>query len=83
MTIILLFAQANFDLALPDYLSRIVNYGIQQGGVENAVPIAIRQSVITSYSIHYTKLYECDPKVCHSVEEIIRKLRMTQPKRIL
>jgi len=44
LSIILLFAQANFDLALPDYLSRIVNIGIQQGGVENAVPIAIRQS---------------------------------------
>jgi ATP-binding cassette subfamily B multidrug efflux pump len=42
--IVLLFAQANFDLALPDYLSRIVNNGIQQGGVENAVPVAIRQS---------------------------------------
>jgi len=42
--IALLFAQANFDLALPDYLSRIVNTGIQQGGVENAVPVAIRQS---------------------------------------
>jgi len=42
--ILLLFAQANFDLALPDYLSRIVNTGIQQGGVENAVPVAIRQS---------------------------------------
>ena len=44
LAIVLLFAQANFDLALPDYLSRIVNYGIQQGGVENAVPVAIRQS---------------------------------------
>ncbi|MDX1379151.1 MAG: ABC transporter ATP-binding protein, partial [Anaerolineales bacterium] len=42
-SIVLLFAQANFDLALPDYLSRIVNVGIQQGGVENAVPEAIRQ----------------------------------------
>ena len=42
-SIVLLFAQANFDLALPDYLSRIVNTGIQQGGVENAVPVAIRQ----------------------------------------
>ena len=40
----LLFIQANADLAMPDYLSRIVNYGIQQNGVENAVPIAIRQS---------------------------------------
>jgi len=36
--------QANADLALPDYMSRIVNNGIQQGGVENAVPRAIRQS---------------------------------------
>lgn len=44
LAIILLFVQANSDLALPDYLSRIVNVGIQQGGVENAVPIAIRQS---------------------------------------
>ena len=44
LAIVLLFAQANFDLALPDYLSRIVNTGIQQGGVENAVPVAIRQS---------------------------------------
>ncbi|MDX9990422.1 MAG: ABC transporter ATP-binding protein [Anaerolineales bacterium] len=44
LAILLLFAQANFDLALPDYLSRIVNTGIQQGGVENAVPAAIRVS---------------------------------------
>jgi ATP-binding cassette subfamily B protein len=44
LSIILLFIQANADLALPDYLSRIVNNGIQQNGVENAVPVAIRQS---------------------------------------
>jgi ATP-binding cassette subfamily B protein len=44
LNIALLFVQANADLALPDYLSRIVNNGIQQGGVENAVPLAIRQS---------------------------------------
>ena len=44
LAIVLLFVQANADLALPDYLSRIVNNGIQQGGVENAVPEAIRQS---------------------------------------
>jgi ATP-binding cassette subfamily B protein len=46
LAIVLLFAQANFDLALPDYLSRIVNNGIQQGGVENAVPSAVRQSTM-------------------------------------
>ena len=40
----LLFAQANLELSLPDYMSDIVDKGIQQGGVEYAVPIAIRQS---------------------------------------
>jgi ATP-binding cassette subfamily B protein len=49
--IVLLFAQANLDLALPDYLSRIVNTGIQQGGVENAVPVAIRQSEMNRVAI--------------------------------
>lgn len=43
-SITLIFAQANLDLALPDYLSRIVNTGIQQGGVQDAMPEAIRAS---------------------------------------
>jgi ATP-binding cassette subfamily B multidrug efflux pump len=43
LSIVLLFMLANADLALPDYLSKIVNNGIQQSGVENAVPKAIRQ----------------------------------------
>lgn len=42
--ILLLFVQAMCDLALPDYTSNIVNKGIQQGGVANAVPEALRQS---------------------------------------
>jgi len=46
LSIILLFVQANTDLALPDYLSRIVNNGIQQNGVENAVPAAVRQDTM-------------------------------------
>lgn len=36
--IALLFAQAMTDLALPDYMSNIVNVGLQQGGIERAVP---------------------------------------------
>ncbi|RLI66992.1 MAG: ABC transporter ATP-binding protein [Promethearchaeia archaeon] len=44
LAVVLLFAQANFDLALPDYFSRIVNVGIQQNGIEDAVPITIRES---------------------------------------
>ena len=34
--ILLLFVQAYLDLTLPDYTSRIVNVGVQQGGIENA-----------------------------------------------
>ena len=36
--IILLCIQATTDLALPDYTSKIVNVGIQAGGIETAVP---------------------------------------------
>jgi ATP-binding cassette subfamily B protein len=43
-SIVLLFVQANVDLTLPDYLSRIVNIGIQQGGVESEIPSAMRAS---------------------------------------
>ncbi|MGI6707317.1 MAG: ABC transporter ATP-binding protein [Clostridia bacterium] len=44
LAIILLFVQAMTDLALPDYTSNIVNKGIQQGGIVNAVPEALRKS---------------------------------------
>ncbi|MHB0967300.1 MAG: ABC transporter ATP-binding protein [Bellilinea sp.] len=54
LTIVLLFVQANADLALPDYLSRIVNTGIQQGGVENAVPTVIRASTMDHLQLFLT-----------------------------
>lgn len=44
MSVVLLFVQAMCDLALPDYTSNIVNNGIQQGGIVNSVPQALRQS---------------------------------------
>lgn len=50
----LLFVQANADLALPDYLSRIVNTGIQQSGIENAVPSAIRASTMEHLTLFLT-----------------------------
>ena len=39
--ILLLVVQAQADLRLPDFTSRIVNVGIQAGGIENAVPYVI------------------------------------------
>lgn len=44
LAVALLFVQAICDLSLPDYMSDIVNVGIQQGGVENAVPKVIKSS---------------------------------------
>lgn len=51
IAIALLFVQANADLALPDYMSKIVNIGIQQGGVENAIPVAVRQTEMNKLTI--------------------------------
>lgn len=42
----LLFAQATLELSLPDYMSRIVNVGIQQKGVESPYPEVIRESQV-------------------------------------
>ncbi|MGQ9492046.1 MAG: ABC transporter ATP-binding protein [Anaerolineae bacterium] len=50
----LLFLQANADLALPDYMSRIVNVGIQQSGVESPVPQALRQATLERLGIFLT-----------------------------
>lgn len=42
--IALLYGQAQCELALPDYMSDIVNVGIQKGGIEDGVPMVIRES---------------------------------------
>lgn len=54
LAVALLFAQANADLALPDYMSRIVNVGIQQNGVESPVPGAMRQVTMERLGIFLT-----------------------------
>ncbi|MEG1753256.1 MAG: hypothetical protein RR234_05020, partial [Christensenella sp.] len=41
--VLLLFAQAYCDLSLPNYMSKIVDRGIQQGGMENAIPMAVSE----------------------------------------
>lgn len=41
---VLLFMQAMFDLSLPEYTSKIVDIGIQQGGIESVVPNVITES---------------------------------------
>ncbi len=46
VAITLLFVQAYTNLALPDYMSDIVNIGIQQGGIIDAVPLVVRESTM-------------------------------------
>ncbi len=48
LTLALLFVQAFCDLALPGYTSDIVDTGIQQKGVEDAVPKSIRPESLKS-----------------------------------
>jgi len=51
---LLLFAQAMADLSLPSYMSDIVNIGVQAGGIENAVPQAVRASEYDKLTLFMT-----------------------------
>ncbi len=47
----LLFVQAYCDLALPDYTSKIVDTGIQQGGIESPLLQTVRKSTLDALSL--------------------------------
>ena len=51
LIIVLLFVQAYSDLALPEYTSRIVDTGIQQKGIPDAVPDRIRETTLTGLTM--------------------------------
>ena len=75
--VLLLFVQAQADLKLPDYTSKIVNTGIQAGGIETAVPEIIRkddletvlmftenkEDIINNYTLVGTELTEYEQKI--------------------
>ena len=44
--VVFLFSQAMCELAMPDYMSSIVDVGIVSGGIEDGVPDVIRQSEV-------------------------------------
>ena len=47
----LLFVQADCDLSLPDYTSKIVDTGSQQGGSESPLPQTLRSSTRDALSL--------------------------------
>lgn len=58
----LLCVQAAADLALPDYTSKIVNIGIQQGGIDTAIPEAISKDEMANLLIFTnddSKILDC------------------------
>lgn len=58
----LLCVQAAADLALPDYTSKIVNIGIQQGGIDTAIPEAISKDEMDNLLIFTnddSKILDC------------------------
>ena len=67
--VLLLIVQAAGDLTLPDYTSKIVNIGIQNGGIENVAPEIIRKSEMENLLI----FTEDDDKILSSYEEISKE----------
>lgn len=49
--LVLLVVQANADLALPTYMSEIVDVGIQQGGIASPVPDTIRATSLADLEL--------------------------------
>ena len=60
IAIMLLFVQAISDLSLPSYMSNIVNIGIQQKGIEDAVPKAIKSSELNKLLLFTNRLFTPD-----------------------
>ena len=72
---LLLFGQAMADLSLPGYMSNIVNIGIQQDGIENTAPQAIRVTEYDKFYLFMTNLEKLQ------VSEAFTKLdRQTLPE---
>ena len=67
--VLLLIVQAAGDLTLPDYTSKIVNVGIQNGGIENVAPEVIRKSEMDNLLI----FTDNDDKILSSYEEISKE----------
>ena len=51
----LLIVQAYCDLSLPDYTSKIVDVGIQQGGIESPVPYTVRDTTLQALELLMTE----------------------------
>ena len=49
--IVLVFAQVQAQLALPDHMSKIITYGIQYGGITESIPSAMSEETYTHLQV--------------------------------
>lgn len=68
LAIILLFIQSLSDLNLPNYMSNIVNVGIQQSGIEHSAPIAISS---TGYEFMQTFMTQDEIQLLSSYYKLV------------
>lgn len=84
LILILLAVQAMCDLSLPDYTSRIINVGVQQGGIEYAAPEAIEKekleeillfatNEVDEEVLSYYKLANQENQSAKEWEELVKK----------
>ncbi|MCI5935322.1 MAG: ABC transporter ATP-binding protein/permease [Lachnospiraceae bacterium] len=83
LIMILLVAQAYFDLSLPTYTSEIVDVGLQQNGIKDNVPDQMRTETVEKLSLFMTKddeqmfrdAYETDDEMvfCKKLDQTERK----------
>ena len=74
--VILLCVQAATDLALPDYTSKIVNVGIQYGGIEEAIP-----EVVSNETMEDLLLFtEDDDKILENYDLVMENPNSHQEK---
>lgn len=69
-----LFLQAYCDLALPEYTSNIVNVGISQDGVEDAVPTTIRSQSLEQLTLFLSQEEQDKIKEYYTLEDNYWKL---------
>ncbi|MDD3048989.1 MAG: ABC transporter ATP-binding protein [Bacilli bacterium] len=71
----LLFVEATCELSLPDYMSKIVNNGIQQGGIENATFEVIRENEYNKIKLF---LNDKDKKIVEANYKLLDKNNITK-----
>lgn len=72
--VMLLVIQATCDLALPEYMSNIVNVGVQQNGIDEAVPLAISETELNKIMLFVD---EDDKKVLLDNYEVANKSNLS------